>query len=215
MNEGSCQVVGIVLAGGLSRRMGGAEKSRMQLAGKSLLEHVLDRVRPQVDVLLLNANGDPQRFAGLQLPVIADVISGFAGPLAGILTGMEWVQENYPRCQWLASFAADTPFLPGDLVARLVSQAQLAETSLACAASNDRVHPVCSLWPVSLAKELRRAMVQNNSRKVGAWAARHDCVQVSWDNQGYDPFFNINRPQDLEEAERILVGDYHQKFSQE
>lgn len=202
-------MVGVVLAGGLSRRMGGSEKSRLQLAGKSLLERVLDRIRPQVDILLLNANGDPGRFADYQLPVIADVIPGYAGPLAGVLSGMEWVRDHHPQCRWLVSVAADTPFLPTDLVARLMNETRRAGALLACAASNGRTHPVCGLWPVSLADELRRAMIQDTMRKIGAWVAQYDGIAVEWDSRNGDPFLNINRPQDLAVAEHRLAGYNH------
>ncbi len=195
--------------------MGGPEKSRLQLAGKSLLEHVLDRVRPQVDILLLNANGDPGRFADCQLPVIADVIPGFAGPLAGVLTGMEWVRDNHPQCSWLVSVAADTPFLPSDLVARLMSETRRAGALLACAVSNGRTHPVCGLWPVSLADELRRAMIEDNMRKIGAWAAQYEGIGVEWDSRNGDPFLNINRPKDLDAAEHRLAENNHREFGED
>jgi molybdenum cofactor guanylyltransferase len=115
------KTVGLLLAGGLSRRMSGGDKSLRLLAGRPLLQHVVDRLRPQVDGLVLNAHGDPDRFAGFDLPVVADSIPDFAGPLAGVLAGLDWAAENRPDCSFIVSVATDAPFLPEDLVNRLVS----------------------------------------------------------------------------------------------
>lgn len=206
MTDTSTNIAGIILAGGLSRRMGGIEKSQLQLAGNSLLHHVIGRAKPQVGTLLLNANGDPKRFATYNLPIIADVIPDYAGPLAGILTGMEWLQKNQPECKWLVSFAVDTPFFPTDLVARLVNE---ANTKLACASSNNRIHPVFGLWPVSMAKELRHAMVKHNMRKISTWMQQHSCIYINWKTNSGDPFFNINKPIDLQTAEQFLSTTIH------
>ncbi|MFQ6018748.1 MAG: molybdenum cofactor guanylyltransferase MobA, partial [Kiloniellaceae bacterium] len=151
-------VAGVLLAGGRSRRMGGGDKCLRALAGKPVLAHVVARAKPQVGPLLLNANGDPARFADFGLPVAADVVAGFAGPLAGVLTGLEWAAQHAPACAYLASFACDAPFLPVDLVARLVSAVEAEGADLACAASGGRSHPVFGLWPVRLKDDLRRAM---------------------------------------------------------
>jgi molybdopterin-guanine dinucleotide biosynthesis protein A len=156
-------VAGVLLAGGLARRMGGGDKSLRRLGGRTILEHVIERARPQVAALLLNANGDPARFASFGLPVAADVVEGFAGPLAGVLTGMEWARANRPDCAWIATMATDTPFFPRDLVARLFQGIQGAD--LACASSNRRANPVFGLWPVRLADDLRRAMIVPSCRR--------------------------------------------------
>jgi molybdopterin-guanine dinucleotide biosynthesis protein A len=154
-------VVGVLLAGGRARRMGGGDKCLRPLGDRPILAHVIARARPQVEALVLNANGDPARFAAFALPVAADLIEDFAGPLAGVLTGMAWARANRPDCPWIATIATDTPFFPGDLVARLRAAAQGEAAELACAASAGRAHPVFGLWPVRLADDLRRAMVDD------------------------------------------------------
>jgi molybdopterin-guanine dinucleotide biosynthesis protein A len=195
-------VVGVLLAGGQARRMGGGDKSLRPLGGRTILEHVIARARPQVAALVLNANGDPARFARFGLPVAADVIEGFAGPLAGVLTGMDWARANRPDCGWIATIATDTPFFPHDLVPGMRRAAKGAD--LACASSRGRTHPVFGLWPVRLADELRRAMVEEEIRKVDIWTARYRLVEVDFPAEPFDPFFNANRPEDLAEAERLL-----------
>jgi molybdopterin-guanine dinucleotide biosynthesis protein A len=197
-------VVGVLLAGGQARRMGGGDKCLRQLGGATILEHVIARARPQVATLVLNANGDPARFARFGLPVVADVVEGFAGPLAGVLTGMQWAQHNRPDCPWVATIATDTPFFPSDLVARLLAALDQDGADLACAASGGRAHPVFGLWPVRLADDLRTAMVEEGIRKVDVWTARQRLVEVPFATDPIDPFFNTNRPEDLAEAERLL-----------
>lgn len=200
----SGDTVGVLLAGGQARRMGGGDKSLRQLGDRTILEHVIERARPQVAELMLNANGDPARFARFGLPVAADVVEGFAGPLAGVLTGMAWARANRPDCAWIATIATDTPFFPRDLVARLGQVVEGAD--LACAASNGRANPVFGLWPVRLADDLRRAMVDEEIRKVDVWTARYRLVEVDFPAEPFDPFFNTNRPEDLAEAERLLAA---------
>lgn len=199
-------IAGVLLAGGLSRRMGGGDKTLRRLGGRTILERVIDTVRPQVGPLLLNANGDPARFAGFGLPVESDTVEGFAGPLAGVLTGLEWARVHAPDARWLASFATDTPFIPGDLVARLVAAAEREGADLACARSNGRLHPVFALWPIRLAGALRHAVVDEDVRKVQAWTARYRLAVADFALDPLDPFFNANRPEDLEEAERLLAS---------
>jgi molybdenum cofactor guanylyltransferase len=197
-------VVGVLLAGGQARRMGGGDKSLRPLGGRTILDHVIERARPQVAALLLNANGDPARFARFGLPIAADVVEGFAGPLAGVLTGMEWARANRPDCAWIVTIATDTPFFPRDLVARMYQAVESAD--LACASSSGRTHPVFGLWPVRLAGDLRRAMVEEEIRKVDVWTARYRLVEVDFSAAPFDPFFNANRPEDLAEAERLLAA---------
>lgn len=197
-------VVGVLLAGGRSRRMGGGDKCLRRLGGETLLARVIARARPQVATLVLNANGDPSRFAEYGLPVVPDALAGFAGPLAGVLTGMEWGRLNRPDAHWIATFATDAPFLPEDLVARLRDSAEAAGADLACASSGDRAHPVFGLWPVRLAEALRKAMTDEGMRKIDAWTARYRIVCVDYPITPVDPFFNANEPGDLIAAERAL-----------
>lgn len=199
-------VAGVLLAGGLARRMGGGDKCLRMLGGETILDRIVDRVRPQVDALVLNANGDASRFAATGLPVTADTIDGFAGPLAGVLAGMDWARENAPECPWLVSIPTDAPFLPLDLVAQLQSAVQEDGAEMACASSGGRSHPVVGLWPVDLAGALRRAMVDEDIRKVDVWTGRYRLTTVDFSTDPYDPFFNANRPADLEAAERLLAG---------
>ena len=198
-------VAGVLLAGGLSRRMGGGDKALLEIGGETILARVIARARPQVGALALNANGDPARFAAYGLPVVADVVGGFAGPLAGVLTGLEWARREAPECPWVASFATDAPFLPEDLIARLLRAVERDGADMACAASAGRHHPVFGLWPVRLAGDLRRAMVDGDVRKVDAWTARYRLTVAEFAIDRVDPFFNANRPDDLAEAEALLA----------
>jgi len=199
-------VAGVLLAGGQARRMGGGDKCLRELAGEPILARVVARARPQVAALVLNANGDAARFAAFGLPVAADVIAGYAGPLAGVLTGLDWAAEHAPGCRWLASFATDSPFLPADLVARLAAAVEAEGADLACAASAGRTHPVFGLWPLALREELREAMTREDMRKIDAWTARYRLAVVEFAAAPVDPFFNTNRPEDLAEAERLLAA---------
>lgn len=197
----SHRVLGVVLAGGQARRMGGGDKCLRILGGRTLLARLIDIARPQVAALILNANGDPDRFAEFGLPVAADVIEGHAGPLAGVLTGMRAAGSG---TDWIATFPSDAPFLPADLVARLRQAAHEAGADIACASSAGRSHPVAALWRVALADDLEHAMREEDMRKIDAWTARHRLVQVDWPTDPVDPFFNANRPNDLAEAEALL-----------
>ena len=193
-------VVGVLLAGGQSRRMGGGDKCLKTVGGETLLSRVIARARPQVGPLLLNANGDPTRFSGFGLPVVADVVEGFHGPLAGVLTGMDWAADQVPATRWIATFATDAPFFPLDLVDRLLAAVEEAAAELACAKSAGRTHPVFGLWPVALAGDLRSTLVDEQLRRIDAWTARHRLVEVSFPTEPFDPFFNLNSPEDLAAA---------------
>jgi molybdopterin-guanine dinucleotide biosynthesis protein A len=198
------KLVGLLLAGGQSRRMGGGDKALRELGGVPLLARVVERLRPQVEALVLNANGDPARFAAFGLPVVADSVAGFAGPLAGVLAGLDWVAEHRPDCPFVLSVATDAPFLPRDLAARLVAALSEAGADLACAASGGRAHPVFALWPVRLREDLRQAVIAEGVRKVDQWTARHRLVTVTFADRPIDPFFNANRPEDLATAAALL-----------
>jgi len=198
-------ICGVLLAGGQSRRMGGGDKCLMTLGGKTLLQHLIDAARPQVGPMVLNTNSDQGLFAGYRLPVAADVVDGHAGPLAGVLTGLEWAAKSAPECQWVASFACDAPFVPADLVARLKLAVEAEGAAMACAASGGRHHPVFALWPVRLAADLRDAVEREGLRKVDDWTDRYAQTRVEFPTDAYDPFFNINRPEDLAEAEALLA----------
>ncbi len=198
-------VLGVLLAGGQSRRMGGGDKCLRPLGGKPILTRIVERVRPQVRRLVLNANGDPARFADYDLPVVGDSVEGFAGPLAGVLAGLDWAAANAPDCPVIVTVPTDAPFLPDDLVASLWQAVKLQGAELACAASNGQPHPVVGLWPVALRDDLRRAMTEEDVRKVDRWTARHRLVTVEFPALTVDPFLNVNRPEDLAEAERLLA----------
>ncbi len=197
-------IAGVLLAGGRARRMGGGDKCLRPLGGRPVLRHVIDRASPQVSALVLNANGDAARFAPFDLPVAADGVEGFAGPLAGILTGLEWMREHAPQCPWLASFATDAPFFPADMVSRMMAAVSEREADMACAASNGRSHPVFGLWPATLADDLRHALVEEGIHKIDTWTARYRLATVDFAIEPHDPFLNINRPEDLLAAERLL-----------
>jgi molybdopterin-guanine dinucleotide biosynthesis protein A len=199
------EIAGIILAGGLSRRMGGGDKCLRPLGGQPILAHIIARARPQVSALALNANGDPARFASFGLPIVADSVEGFAGPLAGILAGLDWTAAQAPQCRYMASFASDAPFLPLNLVARLARAVETESADLACASSGGQAHPVFGLWRVDLRDALRRALVEEHIHKVDRWTSRYRLVEVEFAAQPLDPFFNANRPEDLVEAERLLA----------
>jgi molybdopterin-guanine dinucleotide biosynthesis protein A len=197
--------VGIVLAGGRSTRMGGGDKCLRDLGGKPILAHILGRARPQVAALALNANGDPARFAAFGLPVVADTVDGYAGPLAGVLAGLDWAAANVPAARWVASFASDAPFFPRDLVARFHEAVAAEGADLACAASDGQAHPVFGLWRVDLREDLRDAMTREKIYKVDRWTARYRLATVEFAVAGGDPFFNANRPEDLAAAGDLLA----------
>jgi molybdopterin-guanine dinucleotide biosynthesis protein A len=198
------RILAVVLAGGLARRMGGGDKCLKLLAGRPILAHVLERLDGQAERILLNANGDVTRFASWGMPVATDVVAGFGGPLVGVLTALEWAAAHAPEITDVVSVPADGPFLPRDLVHRFVDARNGADAELARAASNGRPNPVVGLWPVTLAGELRDALVLEGVAKVDAWTARYRLATVEFDAAQFDPFFNANTEADLIEAERLL-----------
>jgi molybdenum cofactor guanylyltransferase len=198
-------IVGVILAGGRAQRMGGGDKGLLELGGRPLLAHVIDRLRPQVDRLVLNANGDPARFADFGLPVIPDGAPDFAGPLAGVLAGLDWAAATLPEAHYIATAPADGPFLPRDLVDHLASILIAEDAELAVAASAGQHYPVVGLWPVRLREELRQALAVESVRKVDAWTARYRRVVASFATDPVDPFFNANTPEQLAEAGRLLA----------
>ena len=200
---------GVLLAGGLARRMGGGDKPMRQIAGRTILARVIARLKPQCDGLILNANGDPARFAAFGLPVIPDSVADFPGPLAGILASLDWVAASRPEVSWVLSAAADCPFLPRDLVARLHRARADENAQLAVAASDGQSHPVIGLWSVGLREELRHALVVEDVRKIDRWTARYRLATVTWPVDDLDPFFNANTVDDIAAAERLaeLDGD--------
>lgn len=194
----------VVLAGGLARRMGGGDKPLRPLAGQPLLDHVLERLRPQVAAMVLNAHGDPARFAAWGLPVVADSLPGHQGPLAGILAGLDWAAAERPDLAWLVSVPGDSPLIPTDLVARLHAAREASGLPLACARSGGRLHPPIGLWPMALRHALRAALA-GGERRVGHWATQQGVAPADWPDTPLDPFFNANTPEDLAQAEGILL----------
>jgi molybdenum cofactor guanylyltransferase len=183
--------------------MGGGDKPLKEIAGRTILERAIERLAPQCAALILNANGDPARFAATGLTVVADDVPGFAGPLAGILAALDWAARNRPDLAWVASAAGDSPFLPHDFVSRLHATRAAAGVPLACAESGGQAHPVNGLWPVALRADLRHALVAEDMRKIDRWTARHGIAHASWPAEPLDPFFNANTPQDIAAAERL------------
>ena len=196
--------LGLVLAGGLARRMGGGDKIMLTIGGTKILDRVLERVRPQCTKLILNANGDPARFAATGLAVVHDETQDFSGPLAGILAGLGWAAANMPDIAYVASVPGDCPFLPRDLVTRLHAAREAEGRPLACAQSGDWRHPVVGLWPLALRDDLRRAL-NEGLRKIEVWTARHGVALATWPDKPVDPFFNVNTPQDAAAAESIAA----------
>lgn len=206
MNRTPCpETLAVVLAGGLARRMGGGDKPLRTVAGRPLLDHLLDRLRPQVAGIVLNANGDPARFAAFGLPVIPDTMPDHPGPLAGILAALDHAAATRPDLPWVLSVTGDSPFIPADLATRLHAAREAAGVPMACAWSGGQSHPPIGLWPVSLRHELRDALLAGE-RKIDRWTARFGCARADWPDAPLDPFFNANTPEDLAAAERLLAG---------
>lgn len=207
-------ITATVLAGGLSRRMfadgsGRGDKGLLALGRSSMIERVIAVVRPQVVAIVVNANGDPTRFAALGLPVVADPIEGFVGPLAGVLAGLRWTQTAHPEARYTLSVSSDAPFLPADLAQRLAATLGGREDAIALARSGGELHPVIGLWPVALADDLEQEL-RAGVRKVLRWTDKHGTLPVdfAFTRRGaaeVDPFFNANTPQDLDEARRLLA----------
>ncbi|SIT85817.1 molybdenum cofactor guanylyltransferase [Yoonia rosea] len=191
--------LGVILAGGQATRMGGGDKGLLPLGSGTILSHVIDRLEPQVAGLALNANGDPARFAHLNLPVIADSIDGFAGPLSGVLAGLDWAATQ--GASHIVTAAADTPFFPCDLVPRLLQAAEDAGTQIALSRTPDGRHPTFGLWPTVLRDDLRAAL-NDGLRKVVLWTDQHGCATAAFPDDS--AFFNVNTPQDLVQAEHML-----------
>ena len=192
--------VAVILAGGLARRMGGGDKSRLVVGGRTVLARTVATIAPQVSALALNANGDPARFADLALPVLPDAMQGHPGPLAGILAGLDWAQGR--GATWLLSVPGDCPFLPDDLLLRLHQARIAAGTRYACAASGGWTHPVVGLWPVDCRDALGAAL-EGGQRKIDAFTARGGAAQAEWPVEPLDPFFNLNTPDDLARADTL------------
>jgi molybdopterin-guanine dinucleotide biosynthesis protein A len=204
------QITGVILAGGQSRRMGGGDKGMLELGGRPMLAHVIERLAPQVGAMVINANGDAQRFATFGLPVVADTVGGFVGPLAGVLAGMRWsLAQTPPQARWIVTAAGDAPLLPRDLVDRLMAAAEAGPGGIALAQSNGELHPVIGLWPVALAADLETQLGQG-VRKVLHWTDRHGTVPVPFapariGGLDVDPFFNANTPPELDQLRAMFA----------
>jgi molybdopterin-guanine dinucleotide biosynthesis protein A len=198
-------MIGIILAGGLARRMGGGDKGLLSVGGVPIIARVIAVMRGQCDGLVLSANGDPTRWAAHDLPVVADDVEDHPGPLAGVLAGLDWVARHHPRCLFAVTAPTDTPFLPRDFVARLQDVRIEDRALIVCARSGGATHPVATLWSVALRHDLRKALTQEGLRKVGAFLDRHPVAYADWPIHPHDPFFNANAPEDLAAAELIAA----------
>jgi molybdenum cofactor guanylyltransferase len=196
--------IGVVLGGGLARRMGGGDKGHIRIGTATMLERIVERLSPQCAGIVFNTNNsDPTR--STNVPVVGDSVPGRPGPLAGILAGLDWTAANAPDAAWIVSVPNDSPFLPRDLIARLHQARAAAGAVLAAARSAHRNHPVVALWPVALREDLRRAVTVENLRRVSELAARYPLATAEWPADPIDPFFNINTPRDAAEAERMAA----------
>jgi molybdopterin-guanine dinucleotide biosynthesis protein A len=197
---------GLILAGGLARRMGGGDKAKIEIGGVTILDRVLATLSGQCVGLAINANGDPERFADTGLPVIPDNVPDHPGPLAGILAGLDWLAEQDSGVEWMLSVPGDCPFLPDDLVERLhqARRKMDAGVPLACARSGEWRHPVVALWPLALREDLRRALTVEDLRKIEVWTSRHGVAVADWPAEPVDPFFNVNTPDDAKRAQDMM-----------
>jgi molybdopterin-guanine dinucleotide biosynthesis protein A len=202
--------LGAILAGGLARRLGGGDKSLRLVGGRTVLSRLVDRLAPHVTRLVINANDDPSRFAALGLPVVADSLPDHPGPLAGVLSALEWIVQTDPAIEWVVTVPGDAPFLPEDLVERLHAARRRDSATMACAASLGRTHPVVGLWPVSMRNDLRTAVADQGIRRIDRFTGRYSVAVEEWTAEPVDPFFNVNTPEDLTEADRLV--DLHPKL---
>ncbi|HET7850631.1 MAG TPA: molybdenum cofactor guanylyltransferase MobA [Pseudolabrys sp.] len=200
--------LGVVLAGGLARRMGGGDKARLEIGGVTILDRVLAALSAQCTGIIINANGDPKRFADTGLTVVADNVAGRPGPLAGILAGLDWLAAQNSGIEWMLSVPGDCPFLPDDLVEKLhrARRRMGAGVPLACARSGEWRHPVVGLWPLALRADLRRVLVDEELRKIEVWTSRHGVAVADWPAEPVDPFFNVNTPEDAKRAAEIAAA---------
>jgi molybdopterin-guanine dinucleotide biosynthesis protein A len=198
---------GLILAGGLARRMGGGDKAKIEIGGVSILDRVIATLSAQCAGMVINANGDPERFAGTGLAVIPDSVPDFAGPLAGVLAGLDWLAEQNNGIEWILSVPGDCPFLPDDLTERLHAARRKMGSGvpLACARSGEWRHPVVGLWPLALREDLRKALVDEDLRKIEVWTARHGIAVADWPDTPVDPFFNVNTPDDAARAQKLAA----------
>jgi molybdopterin-guanine dinucleotide biosynthesis protein A len=187
--------------------MGGGDKARIEIGGVSILDRVLACLSAQCTGIVINANGDPKRFEDTGLTVIPDNVPDYPGPLAGILAGLDWLAEQDNGIEWLVSVPGDCPFLPDDLVEKLhLARREMgAGVPLACARSGEWRHPVVALWPLALRADLRKALVDEDLRKIEVWTARHGVAIAEWPDRPVDPFLNVNTPEDAARAERIAL----------
>ena len=208
MASGYSGIAGVILCGGLSTRMGGGDKTLLRVGARPMIAHVIDRLRPQCEVLAINANGDASRFAEYRAPVVRDEFEGRLGPLAGVLAGLEFAASR--GMALVVTAAGDTPFFPLDLSSRLLAASASAARPIALASTRDPAgkevrHPTFGLWPVELKDDLRGAL-QGGVRKVVRWADPHGAASAFFETGGSDPFFNVNTPGDMERAAEILEG---------
>jgi molybdopterin-guanine dinucleotide biosynthesis protein A len=199
---------GLVLAGGLARRMGGGDKALIRIGRSTIIDRVLATLSGQCVAIVINANGDPARFADTGCAVVPDSLPDFPGPLAGILAGLDWLAAQDNGVEWLLSVPGDCPFLPDDLVERLhaVRRQMGAGVPLACARSGEWRHPVVSLWPLALRADLRKAVTEEGVRGVEVFTARHGIAIADWPDQPVDPFFNVNTPDDVAIAQATATA---------
>lgn len=198
---------GLVLAGGLARRMGGGDKARIKIGRSTIIDRVLATLSGQCVDIIINANGDTNRYEDTGCEIVSDSVPDFAGPLAGILAGLDWLAEQHNGIEWMLSVPADCPFLPDDLVERLheARRRMGAGVPLACARSGEWRHPVVGLWPLALRENLRKALMEEGLHKIEVWTARHGVAIADWPDQPVDPFFNVNTPEDVQRAEAIAL----------
>ena len=197
------KIIGSILTGGKSSRMGGGLKGFKKFNNQSIFDRVYHRSKNQVSNLIINSNIVTDDFDKYNLPVFSDVIKGYLGPLAGIHASINWTRINYPESEWIVTFASDTPFFPKQLVKTMYAKAKKNNKKIVLARSFKRNHPIFGLWHTSLEKDLADCILKKNIRKIEEWAKDYNYKNINFENNKYDPFFNINRPDDLIKAQKI------------
>jgi len=195
-------ILGAILAGGQSKRMG-KDKLFLELNNKKLIEHTIDKVKKYLKKVIIITNQDNEFFSKNNLTTVKDCVEGQLGPLVGILTAMKWAKENLNKCSWIATFPCDTPFFPESIIKSFIEESKKKESLILCASSHGRKHNIFGLWSLDLYDKLKDDLMNKKVRKVQDWIEKNKIKNLEFEFKDYDPFFNINTKEDLEFAKKL------------